>query len=967
MAVINYLNFDLQVESTGQDYRAHVLSSPAGEAEARFRSPFSEGEIERFFAQASETHVRRADVQMKELVKDFGQRLFEAVFTEEVLVCFRRSFDQAQEKEMGLRLRLRLKNVPELAALPWEYLYQASSNRPLVLSKKTPVVRYLDLPEPPPPLRVTLPINVLVMISSPLDYPQLNADQEWFNLKAAFHKLESKGLVRVERLEEATLAQLQKKLQEHEFHIFHFIGHGNFDQETQEGVLIFEDEEGKGRAESGQQVATILHDHATLRLAVINACMTATGASSDPFAGLAQSLIQQGLPAVIAMLFPVQDDTAVTFTDNFYYFLTDGYPLEAALAETRKAIFAKGNVVEWGTPVLFMRSPDGHLFDFPAPALPPNLKIQPLATITLEPVESKPPFLRRSLRFMSMGAAFMLSIVLSLAWPSVKKIVSPKNTPEQKHLVVLPFDNVGNDPENQAFCDGLMETLTCRLSQLELFSERTLWVVPASEVRNTKIVTVEAARRSFGVNLALTVSLQRDERQVYLTLNLVNAKNLRQINSATISEKIANLSAIPDEIVIQAAELLEMNLQAQQQRLLQAGGTKVSAAYEAYSKARGFMLNYREQEGNLDAALASFRQALAEDSLYALAYAGLGEAYWRKYEKSADRQWIEPAESYCRHALALNESLTLAHVTLGEIYNGTGQYEQALAVSQRALKIDSVQADGHRLQARAYENLGRLAEAEAAYKKSIHLRRDYWQGYNNLGVFYYLQGRNNDAVAQFERVVALTPENVTGYNNLGGIYSFLERYDEARMQFERSLEIQPNYGAYSNLGTMAFNEGRFAEAAQRYEHALALDSLDYQVWGNLADAYYWTPATGDSARKTYHRAVQRAEEKLKINPRDAELLADMAGYCTRLGQRNRALSFIKRALHLAPDNVVVMAYAGLIYEETGRRELALEWLDKALQKGYALSEIEHEPGLRKLRGDDRFQQIVARHHPTSEN
>ncbi len=970
MGFIQYLNFDLHIDRAEKGYHAHVSSSPSGEAEAQFVSPFSDSELEQFLSHAGQDRRRRAQaqVQTKEHVQDFGQRLFEAVFTGEVLACFRRSFDEAQKKEMGLRLRLRLKNVPELAALPWEYLYNTANNRPLVLSKKTPVVRYLDLPEPAPPLRLALPMNVLVVISSPVEYPALDADQEWFNLKAAFHKLESKGLVRVQRLEQATLSMLQKKLQEQEFHIFHFIGHGKFDRETQEGVLIFEDEEGKGRAETGQDVGTILHDHTTLRLAVINACTTAKGAAGDPFAGLAQSLIQQGMPAVIAMLLPLQDETAVTFTDNFYYFLTDGYPVEAALAETRKAILAKGGVAEWGTPVLFMRSPDGQLFDFPERAPRGDNQLQRAKeTVYDNPAPGVRQILRRTVRPMLLGAVLTLLLFLSLGWPAVKKIVTPKNIPKQKHLVVLPFDYVGHDPEGQAFCDGLMETLTSRLTQLEQFSERTLWVVPANEVRNTHILTIDEARRNFRINLAITGSLQRDHQRVLMTMNLVDAKSLRQINAASIALRTPALSTIPDELVIKSAEMLEMNLQAQQQRMLSSGGTTVSAAYEAYLRARGFMLKHQEQEQYLDAALASYQQAVTQDSVYALAYAGLGEGYWRKYEKTADQQWIEKAVSNCKRAVVLQQDLPRAHLVLGEIYNGTGQYGLALAESQRALEIDTVHAEAHLMQARAYENLGRLAEAEAAYQKSIALRPEYWQGHNNLGVFYYLHGRSEDAAAQFERVVALTPENITGYNNLGGIYALLERYDEARMQFERALEIQPNYEAYSNLGTLAFNEGRFAEAAQHYAQALALDSLDYQVWGNLASAYYWTPGAADSARTTYRRAAKHAEKKLQVNPRDAEVLADLAGYYARLGASRKALALIKRALNLGRDNVLVMAYAGLTYEETGLREQALKWLGLALQKGYSLAEIEHEPGLRKLREDGRFQQIVASHKAPAEN
>ena len=86
-------------------------------------------------------------------------------------------------------------------------------------------------------------------------------------------------------------------------------------------------------------------------------------AATDPFAGTAQSLVQQGIPAVIAMQFEVPDETAILFAHEFYGAIADGYPVDTALAEARKAIFARGDGLDWGTPVLHMRAPDGRIFD----------------------------------------------------------------------------------------------------------------------------------------------------------------------------------------------------------------------------------------------------------------------------------------------------------------------------------------------------------------------------------------------------------------------------------------------------------------------------------------------------------------------------------------------------------------------------------------------------------------------------
>ncbi|MGI0026147.1 MAG: CHAT domain-containing protein, partial [Nitrososphaera sp.] len=201
------------------------------------------------------------------------------------------------------------------------------------------------------------------MISSPSDYPKLDVEREWGKLREALGDLDKRGLLTLERLEDATLASLQQQLRRGEYHIFHFIGHGGFDQRLQDGVLILEDEDERGRPVSGQDLGTLMHDHRPLRLAILNACEGARTSRTDPFAGMAQSLVQQGIPAVIAMQFEITDEAAITFAHEFYGAIADGYPVDAALAEARKSIFAQGNGLEWGTPVLYLRSPDGRIFD----------------------------------------------------------------------------------------------------------------------------------------------------------------------------------------------------------------------------------------------------------------------------------------------------------------------------------------------------------------------------------------------------------------------------------------------------------------------------------------------------------------------------------------------------------------------------------------------------------------------------
>ena len=180
MGDMKYFDFDVAIEPAGDGFTARVFNSPVGQAAATFGTPFSTLEIENFLLRVGRSRhaVRRIESPEMASAKQFGGRLFDQVFAGEVRGCLRSSLDEASRQGAGLRVRLHLTKVPALADLPWEFLYNASMNRFLSLSVDTPLVRYLELPERIRPLIVQPPLRVLLMISSPTDYPQLDVKRE---------------------------------------------------------------------------------------------------------------------------------------------------------------------------------------------------------------------------------------------------------------------------------------------------------------------------------------------------------------------------------------------------------------------------------------------------------------------------------------------------------------------------------------------------------------------------------------------------------------------------------------------------------------------------------------------------------------------------------------------------------------------------------------------------------------------
>jgi hypothetical protein len=361
----SYTDVDLDLTPGTEDWEIR-LTTPRSRARGTFRNPLSEEEIEilGLTAVRGRRSTRSASRRDLERAKDFGGRLFDALFQDELLESYRETLAQvAGDETRSLRIRLRLQDSPELASIPWEFLYDRRQDRFLALEFQTPVVRYIELPLAVDPPDVTLPLRILVMISSPQGVTSLDGEGEWALLNQAMSDLIASGSVVLDRIEHSTLAALRWKLKGAGYHVFHFIGHGGVSPDDGRGFLILEDADGDPDEVDAETMAGVLAGERSLRLAVLNACEGGRSDASDVFTGTAQSLIRQDLSAVLAMQFEISDTAAVALTHDFYQALALGDTVEEAVTEARRGLrLVQRNSVEWATPVLYIRRGDGHLF-----------------------------------------------------------------------------------------------------------------------------------------------------------------------------------------------------------------------------------------------------------------------------------------------------------------------------------------------------------------------------------------------------------------------------------------------------------------------------------------------------------------------------------------------------------------------------------------------------------------------------
>jgi serine/threonine-protein kinase len=567
--------------------------------------------------------------------------------------------------------------------------------------------------------------------------------------------------------------------------------------------------------------------------------------------------------------------------------------------------------------------------------------------------------LRRALITLFLIAIAAVAIIAVRRDKSSLDAKSSGPMPARVVLGVLPPAK-SNDPTQAAFDTGLADTLNSRLG--ELSTRHSLSVIPMNSLIEKHVTNIDGAREQFGVNLVINLNVQRASGNVRVNYALVDARSHQQVRSGTITASQADPFALQDQVFEKVAAALELQLAPQEKQSLASHGTTEPAALDFYTQGRGYLQDYVVPE-KVENAITLFGRALEKDPNYAAATAGLGEAYWRKFQITHDQQWFDATVSNCQKASQLNANLAAAHSCLGRALTSQGSYEKAVEQYRRALELDPGSDNAYFGLAEAYEKLGHLEEAEKLYKQAIAVRPAYWATYNWLGSFYMAHARYDEAAAMYTQVTSLAPDSFTGFSNLGGVRVLQGKYAEAIPIFERSLSIRPTALAFSNLGTAFFQMRRYAESAANFEQAVKLDSKNYELWGNLGDAYYWTPGRRPEAASAYNTAITLAEENLRHNPRDAQLLAYLGQYHAMRGERKPALDKIDAALHLQSQSPDVFLTAAIAYQQLGDSSRALNNLEKASSLGIAPETLRDTPNFSALADNPRFLALIHGDHP----
>ena len=351
-------------------FRVEVVASPAGEASAVVGLDAESlaarrGQLQQAVL-ASAVPSRRVLPETERPVRAAGEVLFAGLLgAGEVAGRYRAAAALAAAAGEGLRVVLRVDD-PALAGLPWEAMYDGAAGA--YVCRQDQLVRHVPVASVPAPLRVEPPLRILGVVSSPRGLPPLDVDKEQDLLARALARPAAQGLAEVCWAPSATWADLQDLLLDGEWHVLHFIGHGDFDPVRDEGVLALTREDGRADLVAAHRLTDLLRQARPMpRLVVLNSCSGAAAGVSDLFSGTAAALVRGGVSAVAAMQYEISDGAAVAFARGFYAAMARGRGVDDAVSSGRVAILGTGDrTLEWVTPVLYLRGHDTHPFSFPA-------------------------------------------------------------------------------------------------------------------------------------------------------------------------------------------------------------------------------------------------------------------------------------------------------------------------------------------------------------------------------------------------------------------------------------------------------------------------------------------------------------------------------------------------------------------------------------------------------------------------
>jgi TolB-like protein/class 3 adenylate cyclase/Flp pilus assembly protein TadD len=534
-------------------------------------------------------------------------------------------------------------------------------------------------------------------------------------------------------------------------------------------------------------------------------------------------------------------------------------------------------------------------------------------------VADKSFFSKKSIRVIAIVA---LIVIVSLVF---FKFLNTARSVLMKTVAVFPFQNNNSDSTSEFFSDGITEdilTQISRIGDLNVISNSTMKLFKKSDKSFQQI------GNELNAGSILTGNIRRVDSKIRIFVQLDDVSTGKNLWAETYDGDYSKIFEIQSQIAQQIASVLQAKLSPAEQERIKKRPTDNLSAYEYYLKGRELYTHYKKEDN--EKAIDLFKKAIQLDHKYALAWAGLGDAYSQKYGRFGfDKSWIDSSKAAANNAIRLDTTSSEAFKALANAYNYALDYDKGFELIQISVRLNPNNAPA----------------------------------VGNLGAGYFLKGDLPEALKWEKKATTISPKNYIPFQLIGWIYRLFGDFPAAESWLKKSLELKPFKDSYRELAFTYIQALKKDDAIKLVPFIIASDTTNYIAYeeAGLVCSY-----AGDTknAKKYFQKSID-------LNP---SLLTDaftfapigLADILLKEGKKIDAEILLSRSLSLCLDEIQkgkqddeFRMNVAAIKAIQGKKEEALSWMQKAIDvkwQEYGLAEI--SPWFNSINGDARFRQMI---------
>lgn len=530
----------------------------------------------------------------------------------------------------------------------------------------------------------------------------------------------------------------------------------------------------------------------------------------------------------------------------------------------------------------------------------------------------------KSLWIVAAVIVVLAAIGIYLFYPKL-----PPKTTISKSIAVLPFKNLSDSKEDEYFSDGLTEDIITQLSKISGIEK----VIARTSVMRYKETnkSIRDIGKELDVATVLEGSVRRAGNQIRIVAQLIDVRNEGHLWAETYDREMTQIFTIQSDIAFRIATAMKSTLTQTERDRIQKKPTENITSYSYYMRGREYYNLYTNEYN--EKAISLFQKSLELDPQYALAYAGLGDAFAQRVQRFGyPAIWIDSSIAYSTKAITLDPTLAEGYKALGLSYASKGWFRRAIVMYNKAIEYNPGATPAATNIGFVKLSTGKFDEAVEWLQKGLQNDPMNVTAHVGLCYVYFLVGDSTKCEEIGMKLAIIDPDNVNLYIGRSLNFLRLKEYQRAMDEIIKPLSLMPeNVNFLGIAGDIQLTMGNLAEAKKYYESAVKADSLVRStVTGKLPlvglGYIMWKEGNRDEAHKVFTQIVVHTKKDL--------------------GEGNENFSL---PLDIAYINAI-----------EGKKEEAYKWLQKAVNRGWRLYNwAQMDPLLENLRNDEKFKSIIT--------